>query len=373
MIESPHLYRANAPEGTSPQVITRVLEIERSQAGLGVHPIYSLNHLAHLSDVDYTFLRDIASRSVDGYVVYQIRKRDGISLRSIAAPLEPLQIAQRWLLDNVFSKLETHPASYAYQSGRSVRQCAEVHVGANWIIHFDLKDFFHQSDERDVYNLLVGSRYEPLVAFEIGRITTRMPGSPQDWLPKKYAEEGSARTAPKLPYTQRRLGYVPQGAPTSGAITNALALALDNRLEQLAASENLVYSRYADDITFSSSGSFSRPSAVGKVAKLSRAIAQAGYEVNASKTRIVPPGRRLQVLGILVDGPAVRLTLRTRNRIEYHLRGMEKFGIQQHQAHAGFDDSIGMLHFVRGLVDYAWDIEPVRATVYRQRLAAVIP
>ena len=373
MIEFPHLYKAGAPAGTPPEVISRVFELERAQSAAGVEPIYSLRHLAHLSDVGYTFLRQVAAREIDAYVVYEIRKRDGRSMRSIAAPDERLQIAQRWLLDNVFSRFETHRSSFAYQVGRSARKCAEVHVGSSWMLHFDLRDFFHQSDERDAFRLLVQHNYSRLVSFELARLVTRMPTTRQSWLPRKYSEEPTPRAVADFPYLPRRLGYVPQGAPTSGALTNALALALDQRLEAIASDLDLVYSRYADDLTLSSSAKFTRSHAARAAAALSSAIAGTGYELNASKTRVILPGRRMEVLGMLVDGSSVRLTVRTRKRIEFHLRGIEEFGLESHRMHAGFRDSVSMLHFLHGLIDYAWDVEPTRASTYRDRLALIAP
>lgn len=369
---TPHLYRQQAPSDLTPGVVESVLKLELDQKSLGVHSIYTLRHLSHLTEVGHGYLREIVQRTADGYSVYDIKKRDGTS-RSIAAPDDQLQTVQRWLLDNVYSKMANHSSSYAYQKGVSVTSCAAAHIGATWLIHLDLKDFFHQTDERDVYHLLRRHRYSALVAFELARISTRMPSKPQEWLPSKYEELPARRTLDGVPYALHRLGYLPQGAPSSGAISNTLAHSMDVELAELALSRGLAYSRYSDDLTFSGHADFNRQSAEKSLQLLQRTVVESGYEVNAKKSRIVAPGRSIEILGVLVDGDRLRVTKRIRKRIEHHLRGIELHGIAAHQAHEGFHDPIGMMNHIRGVIDYVHDVEPERSIDYYNRFNAIDP
>lgn len=365
MANVPHLYRRDRPSWATHEVVERVLTLEARQKDLGVQSIYTLRHLAHVTAVDYNYLRSITSRSHDGYSVYEVSKRSGRGKRSIAAPEAPLAVAQRWLLDNVFGRLTANAAGFAYTRGRSAVSCAREHVGARWLLKLDLRDFFHQIDETQVYSLLRSALYEPLVAFEIARICTRLPDTPQDWLPEKYAREPGRKVG--FPYAKARLGYLPQGAPTSGAISNLVANDLDLALTKIASVHQLVYTRYADDISMSSASDVPRTAASDLIAQITRAIQRSGFELNAAKTRLIGPGASMRLLGVLIDGEQVRISGQTRRRIEYHLRGMEKFGAVAHGLNCGFRDTLGMQNHVRGLIDYANDVDPVLARAYLVR------
>jgi len=377
MIQSPHLYRKHAPVGTDPRIVERVLEIERSQAGLSVHPVYTLGHLSNLTKVNYSYLRSVIARSIDPYQVFEVRKHRG-GVRSIAAPEGRIQHVQRWTLDSIYSQLETHDSSFAYTIGRSAPLAAARHLGAKWLIKLDLKDFFHQIDERQIYRLLRKYRYERLVAFELARLATRLPSSYQGWLPSKYEHSSQTPRYGFAPYWAEdsklgRLGYLPQGAPSSGAIANAIALGLDRSISQLAARHEMSYTRYADDITLSSTNTFVRRLAGRLIASVGRSAADAGFELNLKKTKILGPGTRLDVLGVLVDGPVLRLTKKTREKIEWHLRGIENNGIYNHQMHARFHDPEGMLNFLSGLIHYARDVDPHLAGEYYRRFNRIDP
>lgn len=136
---------------------------------------------------------------------------------------------------------------------------------------------------------------------------------------------------------------------------------LDARLGEMAASRNLVYTRYADDLTFSSSGKFSRTVAVDLLAEVASVIQARGLRVHRRKTQIITPGSRKIVLGLLVDGAVPRLPKYFKTRIDVHLRGCEKFGLTGHRAWRSFDSTAGFVMHMNGLLSYAFDVEPMWA------------
>jgi hypothetical protein len=96
---------------------------------------------------------------------------------------------------------------------------------------------------------------------------------------------------------------LPQGAPTSPAITNALCLRLDRRLAGLAAKRGWRYSRYADDMTFSMPNGEKVPTGVKTMMGLVRRIVQSeGFAINDDKTRVHRTGGRQSVTGLVVNG-----------------------------------------------------------------------
>lgn len=394
-MDSLHLYRKGAPAGLPSHVIERAIALHQAQSAAGVAPILTLKHLAVQSGVGLRFLEDVTSRQTDPYHLHLIRKRNGASKRRIAAPLPDLYKVQRWLLEHVFSQVPAHAAAYAYVRGRSAPECARQHLGASWLLKLDIQDFFHQFDEVQIYNAIDHLHYSPLVRLAIARLTTRHPSTPQAWLPPKYTVVGPRRVQPKvdstlqlaelfskepkpdtppwLPFAQGvRLGYLPQGAPTSGAIANLLTRSLDRELTATASAHRMTYTRYADDITLSSGEEFDRPQAQQLLHGVRRAIHRHGLVPHPTKSKIVSPGVPLEVLGVRVDGDSSRLSKRIRQRIEFHLRGAESFGVAEHAAHVGFTDALGFSHHLRGLIRYAFDVDPTAADIYFGRFDRVI-
>lgn len=390
-MKSPHLYRKNAPAGLDRAVVERAIQLSQAQEAAGVAPVLTLNHLALQADVSLGLLEGVTARVIDPYHLHEIRKRDRVSKRMIAAPTAELRQAQRWLLDNVFGRISVSPHAFAYVPGRSAPQGARQHVGSSWLLKLDVKDFFHEFDEAQVFALLRSVHYTPLVSLEISRIVTRHVSTPQTWLPKKYTALSPRRlvsetdvmevllssdgeTTEYLAHPQgMRLGYLPQGSPSSGAISNLLSRHLDADLSALAMANDMTYTRYADDITLSSSDSFHRDRAEKILHEATAILHRNLLTPNRRKTRIVTPGRPLVVLGVRVDGDQSRLPRRVRDRIEFHLRGIERFGFAAHSRHAGFDDVLGFGNFLYGLIRYAHDVQPSVAESYFARADASFP
>ncbi|WPW29274.1 reverse transcriptase family protein [Streptomyces atratus] len=259
--------------------------------------------------------------------------------------------AQRWLLHHLLDLLPVHPHAFAYVKGRSVAECARRHLGAQWLIKIDIQDFFGAIGERRVHQVFRAQGYQPLVAYELSRLCTwddrRDDVDPvrKDRYPKITAYQGGWG------------GSLPQGAPTSGVLANLAVRPMDDRLSDIAARHGLVYTRYSDDMILSSGDPFSRPAAVAALRELTHAVQGYGFEPHARKTRIVPPGARRAVLGLLVDGDVLRLTPAFKSRLLAHLYGIEKFGLRAHQQHRDFASLAGLVHHVDGLVAYALGAE----------------
>lgn len=398
-MESPHLIRRNAPAGRSKEVVERAIELTSLQTARGVAPVLTLGHLATATGVNLKYLESVVSRHRDPYHIYSVRKRDGYSRRRIAAPHDEIRTVQRWILDRILANIPVHPAAFAYVKDRSAPKCARQHLGATWMVKLDIQDFFHHYDEVQVYEALAPYQYSPLVRLEIARIVTRHPLGVQRWLPVKYWEptrprdeiEAASLTGEKLlsglfdspsfaeqetwlPFDQgERLGYLPQGSPASGAIANLLSRGLDESLSAVAAAYNLTYTRYADDITLSAGGHFNRRTAESALYDALRAVGRAGLFPNQRKSRIVKPGTPLEILGVRIDGDVAHLSKRVRRRVEFHLRGVEKFGVAGHAAHTGFANGLGLSHHIHGLIRYAHDVDPTAAAAYFDSFERLFP
>jgi len=278
--------------------------------------VMSLSHLAHLAGIAPGLARVYAARNwdIDPYRVFRLKKRpkDGSrapmrGFRTICVPEPELMRLQRWIAQNILSEVVPHQSSFAFFPDRGILKAAERHCGCRWLVKIDICSFFEGIGERDCYRVFRSLGYGALLSFELARICTRGP----------QLVRPPGRTAPSgtLPYSKAIEGRLPQGAPTSPALANMVVDALDTRLSARAARLGWIYTRYADDLAFSTRADFSRAEASRVIALAKAEVNRFGLELNDSKTVIAPPGARRIVLGLLVNGDAPRLTRAFRNNL----------------------------------------------------------
>ena len=357
IVGSPHLYRRTGRARDTPEaVLDAALAQAHAVESNGLASILTLNHLAVRTGVTYDYLRNIASRSYDPYDDLVLERRNSTKMRPISIPQPPLMRVQRWILHRIVGKIPLHSDSYAYRAGSSIRACATRHAGARWLVKLDIRSFFETIDERKVFRVFRDAGYVDLVAFELARLCTRSAMHAKHIDARRFLSRSRDRVI--QPYSQEVLGFLPQGAPTSGALANLVVHDLDATFSALAQNQRMVYTRYADDLTFSSIEDFNRGQATRLIHDVDIALRKAGFSLHKKKTRVVPPGGRKIVLGLLVDRDHVRLNRAMRSRIAEHVRGVEKFGLSQHVTHRGFSSIDGFVHHVLGLLAFATDVEP---------------
>lgn len=242
------------------------------------------------------------------YKEFRVAKKNG-GERTIHAPSFKLkEILQT--LNVVFQCIE-QPSIHAngFVRNRSVVDNAAKHVGSHYVYNIDLKDFFHSFDRNRVkLGFMFGEfglnkEREPLAFFLASLCTHRF-------------EEGSD------------VKYVlPQGAPTSPTITNILCKQLDRRLNGLAKRFGAKYSRYADDITFSSQHNIFKKEEFQK--ELHRIIEEdQGLKINPKKTRLQKAGHSQSVTGLTVN-EKVNVPKRYVKQLRMWLYYLERYGLEK--------------------------------------------
>lgn len=362
----PQSFRKNGlSRGIDKEVIANAIEIGTAitNANALVQPVFTLRHLAHLADVDYAVLRAIVSRSIrDSYRTFRIRKRPSHSgeqrFRTISVPSPHLMQAQRWISQNILQHVQVHPASVAYSKDSNIVDAASLHCNCRWLIKLDIKSFFESISEIAVYHEFRAMKFQPLISFEMARLCTRLSDEDDErrdhrwWADKVTYQVISA-------YTGYRMGYLPQGAPTSPMLANLAVRDLDAAVQKIAKAYGLTYTRYADDIALSTdSTSFSREKARQVIGKVYRAMGSRGFSPNATKTRISSPGARKVVLGLLVDGDVPRLSRDFKARLRQHLYYLENLGPTVHARKRKFASTQGLKNYLVGLISYARQVEP---------------
>ena len=327
-------------------------------------PVLSLRHLAHLAGVSYKFLRAVVSRrELDPYRIFRIHNRVTTAskrYRIICVPDSPLLRTQSWIAQSILRTATPHHASTAFAQGDDIVSAAQVHHDARWLIKLDVENFFESITEISVYRVFLSLGYQPLVAFELARLCTRVRRL-SDIYEKNPRWRSWSRGHKISAYTTGQLGYLPQGAPTSPMLSNLCVAAFDDDVYAIATDHGLRYSRYADDVSLSTPcASFSRAQAVQVIRKVYGAMVQHGLSPNRGKTQIRPPGSRKVVLGLLVNGPKPRLTRKFKSRLRMHLYYLNRsdIGPAGHAENRGFDSIIGLRAHVRGLIAHAQLVEP---------------
>lgn len=238
----------------------------------------------------------LLQRLRNGYASISIPKKSG-GIRKIDVPVNELKAIQRWILRNILGVMKISRYAMGFCNGKSIVTNAETHVGKKCVINIDLKDFFPSIERRRVFMIFYYYGYTREVSNLLARLCTR----------------------------DNRL---PQGAPTSPAISNIVCIRLDKRLACLANSVHANYSRYADDITFSADSDIT--SIIPIVNKI---IEEEGFSINDKKTRVVFDYQRQEVTGLLVDGQKVRVKKEYLKKIRQEIYYLKKFGVDDHLRH----------------------------------------
>ncbi len=172
---SPHLFLIEGRKrGIPDEVLQTALTQAKKTEKYRLPSILTLRHFSYLSDVQYTYLREIVARKRhESYRIFSISKWNG-GRRRISVPEPQLLISQQWISKNILTKIKPHTRSFAYSQGSSILKCAQPHCGCRWLIKIDVKNFFESISEINVYNFFRKYGYQPLISFELSRICTRM-------------------------------------------------------------------------------------------------------------------------------------------------------------------------------------------------------
>ena len=376
---SPQLYKQ---EGLKKRFSEKLLERAIHQSDEVINSSYnlpsilSLKHLSRRTDIDYEELRDFVSRkNYKAYKKFSIRKRSG-GKRFIYAPAPSLKHVQRWFNEYILKQIPVHPASHAFTVGSSIKKCALKHCGARWLIKFDIENFFESISEIQVFRLFKSLGYQPLISFEMARLCT-IPASCRRSSCKRLRENCKRwhvrEKNEAIPeYSEELLGYLPQGAATSPLISNLIMKECDKKLSAIAKKHKLTYTRYSDDLSFSTRlENFCRQDAKEVSLEVYKVLSKVGYIAQYRKTKIIPPGSKKIILGLNVDGAMPRLQKEYKDRIRQHLYYIEKLGVAKHIKNRKFNSTEGFKSHLRGMIDYTNMIEPDYAQESLQRFLEI--
>ncbi len=264
----------------------------------------------------------------NSYRQFHIPKKSG-GVRTITAPdgeLKDILLTLSFILGELY--IPTSEAM-AFVRGRSIVDNARQHLGCNYLYNIDLKDFFTTITATMVEGGLLKLGISPMVAREIASLCTY----------------------PAI-VNHHILNVVPQGAPTSPVISNICAMPIDIRLAGLARRFHLSYTRYADDITFSSNHNVYHQDG-DFLQELNRIISECHFSINPKKTRLQKRGSRQMVTGLIVSkNPNVSRGYIKSLRAQIHKMKCEN-GLNAHE-----------VNVVRGKLNYLRMVKGANDTTY---------
>jgi len=287
---------------------------------------------------------------VTHYVRFQVPKKSG-GMRELAAPLADLATAQKWILTHILEKLPMPEAAHGFIKGRSTMSNAVPHVRQSLVVNLDLKDFFPTITFPRVKGIFQGLGFSPAVSTILGLLCTECPRRVVTYNGQKLHVATGARA-------------LPQGACTSPALSNLCARRLDARLTGLAQKHGWTYTRYADDLTFSSR----EPQApVGRLlAHVRYLTTEEHFTVNETKTRMQRPNACQTVTGIVVNQrPNIPRHERRRLRAILHQAGKTGLAEQNRDQHPHFEG------WVSGMISYIKMVNPDLGGKLRSAWAAL--
>ena len=295
------------------------------------------------------------------YHRFTLPKKSG-GQRQISAPKPALKQAQQWIFTTVLQGIadaaHLHPAAHGFIATKNVVGNALPHVGRAVVVNLDLRNFFPGITFVRVRGLFRGLGYSGAVATIFALLCTEPP----------RIAVGVDGQRVFVAVGERHL---PQGACTSPALTNLLCRRLDARLQGLANAIGFAYTRYADDLTFSSSTTTDVSTLLFRVR---RVVFDEGLTVNEEKTRVMRRGRRQEVTGVIVnDRPSVAREEVRRLRAVLHQAGRDGFAAARR---AGADGVLqDVAHFVaqvRGRIAWVQLVDRAKGDALRAAFDAIV-
>lgn len=282
--------------------------------------ILDFNHLAGLLGIQNRFLASIIADTKSFYYSFEIPKRSG-GVRTISAPYPVLLNAQKWIYENLLSKIEMHPNAKGFIKQLSIADNANAHIGTYYILKMDIADFFPSIKMNRIMSIFRNLGYTKKISYYLSSICCLNGG-------------------------------LPQGAVTSPCLSNIIAKRMDARISGMAKRFALNYTRYADDFTLS--GDVLPPRIIEYMEKI---VKDEGFSINQKKTNLIGPNKQKIITGISISSGELKIPKEKKREVRKNVHYVLKNGLFEHQKRIESFDPI----YVERLLGYLFfwrSVEP---------------
>lgn len=258
--------------------------------------VFDQEHFSLLVGYDYQYILALSNSVEYHYKHFEIPKKNGGN-RSIDEPYPSLKEIQTWILRNILtpaSKSFVSPVAKAFMPGKSLRDNARFHKNKKRVIALDIHDFFGSIHFGAVYGLFKRMGYSKSVSTLLTKVCMYQ-------------------------------GSLPQGAPTSPMLSNLVFKPIDDAIYAYCQARKILYTRYADDMVFSSDDMNSHH----LIAYVTMRVNLFRMEINEEKTKVMGKGMRQNVTGVVVN-EKLQVSRSYRKRVRQEMFYAHKYGIANH-------------------------------------------
>ncbi len=254
--------------------------------------IYNISSLLCMLDIEDSYdnasiMHNIMFSSKSFYREFKIPKRKG-GFRTITSPYPTLHALQKKICHSLLNCLPIHPRVFAYVEGRSAIEHARYHCSCDELLTLDIKDFFPSISRQQVFSVFNSLDF-------------------------------STTDSNYLSYLCTLNDSLPQGACTSPSLSNAVFYQIDCRLEKLALSFGVKYSRYADDLAFS--GDLVPKKIINIIKSI---LLEYGFILNESKTKLKLKGSRKILTGVSISQGVMKAPKKYKRELRAQIFELEK-------------------------------------------------
>lgn len=280
----------------------------------GLPIIWDQEHLAALSGCQYEYLLAVSNAQDAHYRKYNIPKKSG-GYRLLEEPYPTLKDIQNWILKNILitaSKIMVSAVAKAYMPNHNLRDNARFHKNKKTVVALDLKNFFGNVSGLTVFYIFKDMGYNSEVSMMLEKLCTNQ-------------------------------NHLPQGAPTSPMLSNMAFKKIDDKIFNYCRKNNILYTRYADDLTFSGD----TVNTTRLISYVKMLVSTKGFSVNDEKTKVMGRGMRQTVTGVVVNDK-MQVPREYRKKIRQEMYYTIKFGID-----VSFTKRKDLPEWIKSPIDYA--------------------
>jgi RNA-directed DNA polymerase len=236
----------------------------------GLPIIRTVDDFSFNTHISKSTIYKLSKFSSNQYITFTIPKKNG-GLRQISAPSRKLKALQAWILVSILDKIQVSESCKGFEKKSTTKNNAEPHIGSNALLCIDIKNFFPSISSKYIYHIFRSIGYNSQISSIFTNICT---------------------------YD----GVLPQGSPTSPKLANLVAWNLDLRIQGYVGKRGIIYTRYADDITFSSMSPNKLPEIYFFVNEI---IESENFKINKNKTRYLGTKKCKKVTGLIINEKSV--------------------------------------------------------------------
>lgn len=278
--------------GYSAEIIEKCLLYANPLIEKDLPVIFNISHFAGLVGYKKKYLQRAIVFTYFFYRHFQIKKNNG-SKRQISEPLPSLKEIQCWILTNILYKLPVSKFAKAYILGTTLKQNLVFHRGQYLVLNLDIKDFFGNIRRPQIERIFRHVGYSFLISNLLSKLCCLNE-------------------------------CLPQGAPTSPALSNLIMVQFDHFISEYCLKNKICYTRYADDLSFSGDFDFNALILIVK-----KELKKLSLELNENKSHLMTQSQRQTVTGIVVNNK-IQVSRTKRKEIRQEIYYIKTFGLEDH-------------------------------------------